>query len=303
MAGSSGMLPRLGVFLNGTFTLGDKDSTSREAGFDFDAFGLTAGLDYRLIDNLVLGAAFSYNSTEADLDSSGGNVDVDRYVGSIYGLYYIGERFYLDGIASIGGNTYDMGRNIRYQIPGLVPGTVTVVNQKAQSDTDGMEYSFGLGAGYDFHLGGFTLGPFGRLNYVKAEIDGYQETINNTAPGVGLNLAFEDQDVDSFTTALGAQVAYAISTTWGVVLPQLRLEWQHEFLNDSRTIQARFVNDPARTTFGLTTDNPDRDFFNLGAGISAVFARGKSAFLYYESVLGLKDITAHNIVAGIRLAF
>jgi outer membrane autotransporter protein len=304
-AEASRSLPRLGVFLNGTLTLGDKDATSREAGFDLDAVGLTAGLDYRLMDSLILGAAFSYTSTEADLDSSGGNVDVDRYMGSIYGLYYIGERFYLDGIASFGGNAYDMRRNILYQIPGvgLATGTTTSVNQTAESDTDGTEYSFGLGAGYDFHLRGFTFGPFGRLNYGKAELDGYQETIKNTGDGSGLNLAFGDQDVDSLTTVLGAQVSYAISTGWGVVLPQFRLEWEHEFLNDSRTIQARFVNDPARTAFGLTTEDPDRDFFNLGAGLSAVFARGRSAFLYYETVLGLRDITAHNIVAGVRLTF
>jgi outer membrane lipase/esterase len=297
------MFPRLGVFLNGSLTLGDKDATSREAGFDFDAAGVTAGLDYRLTDTFILGGAFSYNATEADLDGSGGNVDVDRYMGSIYGLYYIGERFYLDGIASVGHNAYDMRRNIIYQIPGLVPGTPTLVNQTAESDTDGLEYSFGLGAGYDMHIRGFTFGPFARVHYAKTEIDAYQESIDNTNPGFGLSLAFEDQDVDSFTTAFGAQVSYAISTSWGVVLPQLRLEWEHEFLNDSRTIQVRFVNDPARTPFGLTTEGPDRDFFNVGAGLSAVFARGKSAFLYYETVLGLKDITAHNIVAGIRLTF
>jgi len=304
--------PRLGVFLNGTFTVGDKDATSREAGFDFDALGLTAGLDYWLINNLIVGAAFSYISTEADINSSGGDVDTDRYIGSIYGLYYIGDKFYINGIANIGGNTYDMRRNINYQTtalalgptgPTLVSGTTTTVNQTAKSDTDGMEYSFGLGAGYDFHIRGFTVGPTFRLNYINAHIDGYQETINNENPGFGLNLAFKNQDVDSFTTALGVQATYALSTRWAVVVPQLLVEWEHEFLNDSRTIGARFVNDPMNIPLVLVTEDPDRDFVNVGAGLSAVFPRGKSAFLYYETVLGLKDITAHNIVAGIRLSF
>jgi outer membrane lipase/esterase len=294
---------RLGVFLNGSLTFGDKDVTSREAGFDFDEVGLTAGLDYRLIDNLILGTAFSYGSAEADFDSSGGDLDIDRFIGSIYGLYHIGERIYLHGLASVGGQLYDMRRNIIYTSPGLTPGTSVPVNQTAESETDGMEYTLGLGAGYDYPMGGFTIGPFVRLDYVKTELDRFQESIPNTRPGFGMALAFESQDVESFTTALGVQVAYPISTTWGVVLPQLRFEWGHEFLNDSRTIEGRFVNDPARTTFGITTEEPDRDFFNLGAGLSAVFARGRSAFLYYETVLGLKDITAHNIVAGLRLMF
>jgi len=300
---ATSLAPRLGVFLNGSLTLGDQDATSREAGFDFDEAGLTAGLDYQLIQNLVVGAAFSYSSAEADFDSSGGDLDVDRFIGSIYGLYYLGERFYLDGLASFGGNTFDMRRNIIYTSPGLAPGTTVPVNQTAKSETDGFEYAFALGAGYDYHFGGFTIGPFLRLNYAQTNLDAFQESIDNTRPGFGWALAFESQDVDSFTTALGAQIAYPISTGWGVLLPQLRAEWGHEFLNDGRTIATRFVNDPAGTSFPVTTEDPDRDFFNLGAGLSAVFARGRSAFLYYETVLGLRDITAHNIVAGVRLTF
>ncbi len=58
---------RLGFFLNGTLTLGDKDLTDRESGFDFDTKGIIAGSDYRLTDDFVLGAAFGYVNTGADL--------------------------------------------------------------------------------------------------------------------------------------------------------------------------------------------------------------------------------------------
>jgi outer membrane lipase/esterase len=80
---------KLGVFANGTFTLGDKDRTSREAGFDFHTLGMTAGVDYRFKDNFILGAAFSFASTDADLDGSGGSMDAKQYSGSIYGTYYL----------------------------------------------------------------------------------------------------------------------------------------------------------------------------------------------------------------------
>jgi outer membrane autotransporter protein len=118
-----------------------------------------------------------------------------------------------------------------------------------------------------------------------------------------LALKVRGQDVDSLTTALGGQVSYAISTALGVLLPQLRVEWEHEFLNDSRTIRATFVEDPtdAQREIQVRTDAPDRDYCNLGAGLSMTFRGGTSAFAYYETVLGLADVTIHNFTLGVRV--
>jgi uncharacterized protein YhjY with autotransporter beta-barrel domain len=303
---------RLGIFANGTYTFGEKDETRSgamndivESGFDFDTFGATAGVDYRFTDTFVLGLAFSYQSTDADLDASSGSVDTNSYNLSVYGTYYV-SAFYVDGIVTFGWNDYDIDRNIRYPIADANGGTTTV-NQTAKSDTDGTQYSFGFGVGYDFNVSGFTFGPLARMNYIRLDIDGYQEEIDNDSSGFGWALDVDSQDVESLTSILGGQVSYAISTGLGVLLPQVRFEWQHEFKDDSRTITARFVHDPGfpetngqQTQINYTTDDPDRDFFNVGAGLSATFRGGVAAFVYYETVLGLEDVTAHNIVLGVR---
>jgi outer membrane autotransporter protein len=287
---------KLGVFANGTFTLGDKDATSREAGFDFHTFGMTAGVDYRFTDKFILGAAFGFASTDADLDSSGGQVDAKQYSGSIYGTYYF-ERFYVDGIATVGRNTFDSKRNIVYSI-------TTPVSQTAKGDTDGTHYSLGVDGGYEFRSGGFTYGPYARLNYFKIDVNGFAEHIDNTnMPGFGLALEFDDQTVESLRTALGGQATYALSTRVGVFVPQVLFEWVHEFLNNQRTIRSTYVNDPNKVPLDLVTDNPDRNFFNLGLGLSAVFQRGTSAFIYYQTALAFENITKHDIVVGVRLAF
>ena len=80
------LFSRLGIFINGTLTLGDKDTTSKEAGFDFHTLGVTAGVDYRFTDNFVLGAAFGFASTNAAIDRSGGggNLDTDEFSFSLY---------------------------------------------------------------------------------------------------------------------------------------------------------------------------------------------------------------------------
>jgi outer membrane autotransporter protein len=297
------LFERLGIFMNGTFNFGDKDTTSREAGFDFDTYGVTGGVDYRFTDNLVLGLAFGYNTTDSDFAAARGKMDADTYTFSAFGTYYLGA-LYIDGIFSYGWNSFDSTRNISYSIPTIPdPLSITTVSQTARSETDGTQYAFSLSTGYDFSVRGFTVGPYGRLNYLKADIDAFQERIDNTNAGFGLALAIGAQDVESLTGVLGGQASYALSTGFGVLVPQMRFEWEHEFLNDRRTVGTRFINDPANTPVLLQTDNPDRDYFNLGAGLSAVFQRNVSAFVYYETVLALRDVTAHKIAAGLRLAF
>ena len=96
-------------------------------------------------------------------------------------------------------------------------------------------------------------------------------------------------------------MAYSINAPFGVVVPQGSFEWRHEFMNDSRSVTSKYAVDPFNTFFVIPTENPDRDYFALAVGVSAVFSRGISSFLNYETVLGLKDVTSHAFTGGVRL--
>lgn len=280
---------RWGAFVSGTLSFGEQDTTNRELGFDFDTRGLTAGLDYRFSDSLVAGAALGYVTKDADFSGGAGRTEVDGFSTSLFGTWYAPRQFYVDGILTLGWNGYDTRREL------VLPG---VGAASAEADPDGFEVSLGVNAGYDYSRGPLTLTPQLRLNYTHATVDDYTET------GVGgINLAFEEQNIDSFTTHLGGQGSYAVNTRFGVLLPQLRLEWAHEFADDSRDIEARFVNDPTGTRFRVPTDAPDRDFFNIGAGLSALFPGGRTAFVQYDTMLGRNDFTQHTVNLGVRLEF
>jgi len=232
-SGNPSPLGKLGVFATGNFSLGDRDKTDREVGFDFHTLGTTAGVDYRFTNNFILGGAFSYAFTDADLDTSGGSLDINHYSGSIYGTYYF-DRFYFDGIVTIGWNTFDSRRNIVYSFPqqqvndGTImpttPEVIIPISQTATGDTNGTNYSLGVGGGYQFQSGALAFVPYGRLNYFNLGINGYRESIDNTNPGFGWALEFRDQTVESLTTALGGQVIYAYSTQVAVFVPQLLFE-------------------------------------------------------------------------------
>jgi outer membrane autotransporter protein len=207
------------------------------------------------------------------------------------------EQFYIDGIVSFGWHDYTINRAVRYDLGGATPD----INQMFRGDTNANQFSFSVGAGYEFHAAGFTFGPVFHVNYLTLDIDGYREQAENTGAGSGWALEIDSQDVDSLTTILGGEVSYAISTGFGVLLPQFRVEWGHEFADDSRLITARFVNDPQGQAIRFATDRPDRDFVNIGVALSATFQRGIAAFISYETVLALEDVTRHGITLGVRI--
>ncbi|WP_020562388.1 autotransporter outer membrane beta-barrel domain-containing protein [Methylosarcina fibrata] len=285
---------RLGLFVNGNFGVGDKDGTDRELGFEYDSQGVTAGLDYRFTDNFVLGTTFGYNSISSDFDASRGNLNLNGYSFSIYSTYY-NDDFYLDSIFSGGWNDYDTRRPL--QLPGF--------SQTANGNTEGNDYSFNITGGYDFHHEGLNYGPYGRVSYQNIRIDGYRETPSNPgAPGFGSLAAIDKQNADSLQTALGGQLSYAVSTSFGVLMPTARAEWIHEFHDGGRPLSWRFGSVPSQSTpFSNASDGPDRNFANLGAGLSATFTHGASAFLFYEAMVGRENISEHSINAGVRAEF
>jgi len=287
-ADGSNPLGGLGIFLNGQGSFGDQDPTSREPGFKFNTQGMTLGTDYRVSENIVLGAAFGYLHTSADLDQSGGHVNLNGYSGSLFGSYYVADKFYVDAIATYGWNNYGVTRNIAFG-----DGIIT-----ARSDPDGQQLALSSAAGYNFNAGPWTFGPLAKVTYINVHIDSFQER------GADIfNLAVRRQTIESLTTDLGAQVSYAISTPWGVLTPLARAEWEHEFKGGAQFINGSLVADPLRTTFGAQRNNPDRNYVNLATGVTGTFARGVSAFAHYETVLGRTNVTSHSFTAGVRFQF
>ena len=287
-ADPSNIFGGLGIFLNGQGSFGDQDVTSREPGFKFNTQGLTLGSDYRVTENVVLGAAFGYLHTAADLDQAGGRVTMNGYTVSAFGSYYVADKFYVDTIATYGWNGYGVTRNV----------TFGDTSATAKSDPDGNQFSISTSAGYNFSFGPLTVGPTAKVTYINVRIDGFQER------GADIfNLRVNRQTIESLATDLGGQISYAISTPLGVLLPLVRAEWEHEFKGGSRLIAGSLVADPLSTRVGAPTNTPDRNYVNLATGMTATLQRGVSAFAHYETVLGRANVTNHSFTAGVRFQF
>lgn len=288
----------LGLFVNVIGGTADRDVTDGEDGFDADASGVTVGGEYRVKSNLVVGLAVGLENTDVDFRTSatvaGGGLESDQTNVTAYGLYFKGNS-YVDVALGFGSGTYDLERRIT--IPDSTSATGTF-NDTAIASTDSSSVRFSVGVGTESTNGIFTGAPFARLSYLNLDIDGYEES-----GAEELNLNVRSQSIDSVALGLGARILATISTSRAIVLPQVSVEWVHEYSDSRRQIVSSYVHDPRGNLLTLVTDSPDRDYATVGFGVSAVFRGGFQAFAEVKSLLTLKDIDQTILAGGLRYEF
>ncbi|RPI13476.1 MAG: autotransporter outer membrane beta-barrel domain-containing protein [Lysobacterales bacterium] len=298
---------RLGLFLNGRIGSGTKDTTELEAGYDIDTTGFTAGVDYRVGESGVIGAAFGYGTADAEFERNdfgleGGALDSDGYAFSVFGSLY-GERYYVDVLASYGTLDHESERRIVYSLtipddPNLGSNVTESWDETAVGETSSDSFSLSTSFGYDFGSGPWHYGPMLAVSYLNLQVDGFTE---KGAPG--LELRYGSQEADSLQLQAGLNVGYDVSVGFGVLSPYARATYVSEQENESQAIRASYASDPLGAIFVIQSDEPDTSFFRWGVGVSAIFANSLSAFLDYDSVAGLDSVDYGEFTAGVRWSF
>jgi outer membrane autotransporter protein len=281
-----------GLWARGNFSFGEKDASATSPAFDADQWAFVGGLDYRLSDKSVLGAALSYGSSSVEFVADDGALDTDSYSLSLYGSAYAAKNFYFDGILNLSNSSYDASRNITY-----VDGS-GLVTADASGDTDGTTLSGGLSAGYDFLAGGLTISPNFGFFYIDTTIDGFTE-----AGAGGLNLIYDEQKFKSLTGNAGLRLTYAWNVSWGVLLPHLRVDYVREFEDDVDVFGVRFASDPNAASTPpvlVATDNPDQSYWRLAGGFSAQFKHGVSGYIEYQRLESFEFISFQDVSIGLR---
>lgn len=283
----------LGMFISGNIGLAERDETDQEDGFNLSTYGTTLGFDYRLTRSFVLGGALGLASAQVDIEDNAGELDAKGFSLSQYGTYYVSQKSYIDYVVIAYRNTYDSTRLIEFSL-----GPTPVTAQATASTTSAL-YSLSISGGYEVWVnGGFSLGIKAQTDYINSTIDAYSER------GAGaFNLSLQEQQFSSLIGSAGLQISYANSFSWGVMIPQLDIDWQHQFMDEAVEIKGRFVNSRIGSAFQFKSDQPDIDYFTLAAGISVVLPRGNTFFIRYESNLGQEHYQDHHIALGARFEF
>jgi outer membrane autotransporter protein len=280
------------LFFSADYQKYEQDATDFESGFERDTVGGTIGADYRFRNGLIVGGAFSYGHEFGDYDGVGGGFDHDAFGFLLYGSVTPFAGLFIDAVAGYTYRDYEFERRINFS------NNNAAVSGPTRGDTTGNEFMVGVNIGYDFLFGPVTVGPRAGVLYRETTIDGFRESGRT-----GLELAYGDQNIESLTTSVGVFGSVAISTGIGVIVPQVGADYVHEFLDDQRSVRFRLVQDLTANQFLFQTSHPDRNYFNLGVGVSMVLANGMQPFVNFRELVGYNDRSSHTVTAGLRIPF
>ncbi|MGC7402303.1 IPT/TIG domain-containing protein [Pandoraea pneumonica] len=192
------------------------NSAAQRSGFKFTTGGVTLGADYRLSDQLSLGAGLGYGHDSTDIGSSGTRSTGDSYSGALYASFRPIPTLFVDAVAGFGTLNFSSRR------------WVIDSNDFASGKRTGQQFFGSLSAGYEFRNDDWLFSPYGRLTASRSTLDQYSET------GAGLNaLTYFKQNVNTLSGTLGVRAGFAKATPIGTISPYIRVELQHDFNGQS----------------------------------------------------------------------
>ena len=228
----------------------------------------------------LIGIDAGYASTTARL-VNGGKVDVD---GGQFGIFasYFDMGFYVDASVHGGVAGYKTRR--------------TGLGGVATASPDGTSFSALLAAGYDWKIGGLTVGPTASFQYTNTRLDGFTET-GSLAP-----LAVAGHNAESSRSTVGIRAFYDATVGGVTVRPEVRVAWQHEYSDTSHALTSNFAT-LGGNAFTVNGPSIGRDSLLVGAGVTVVWNSLLSTFLAYDGELARTNYESHSISGGVRVAF
>ena len=238
-------------------------------GYNANYGGLLLGVDHAINDNWRVGGVFSYSNTAVDNtgDTTGDTTTINGY-GLIGYASYTGSPWYVNLSGGVVQQQYDSTRAVNFQ---GFSGT-------SNGHFSGQQYVARAEAGYPLALGGVTLTPLASLTYSYQDQGSYTE-----GGGNGAALSVGATHENSVKSALGAKLEKAFASRYGEIVPDLQVQWIHEYDHTAQATGASFAGDPtgqsAFTTVGAT---PVSDLADVSLGVTLLKANNLSLSVRYE---------------------
>jgi len=285
------------VDINGIFA--NANSGNMLPGYNSQSGGVTTGLTFRVNPKLSVGAYTGYQGayTKSGANGSGlgtGSRLIDNAVRfGVFGTYgqADGKGLFVNALAGGGYHNFQATRVIQY----------TGMNRTANSTPGAGELDTMIAAGYDIQRGKFSFGPTASLQYTYLGVNSLNET---GAQSLSFNSG--GWNSSSLLSSIGAHAAY----TWYarklkgheiVVVPQVNLNWQHEFMQNPYAINGNLGG--TSPTFSNWSAAPIRDTLYTGVGLSVEFADRWNTSFFYNASAGNSDLHSQNIFWSIGRKF
>lgn len=253
------------IWTGGSINIGKQDG---DDGYKFQTTGLSGGIDYRFSRAFAVGLGMGYGRDVSDIGDNGSRSTGHAYTAGLYASYHPGQNFFIDGLLGYQWLSFD---SRRYLTSG--GGFVT-------GERDGGQWFASVSAGAKYQVEDWQVTPYARLDVARATLDAFTE---NGDPSSALH--YGEQDIDTTTGNLGLTLAYKYPVSFGVISPQLRLEYQHDFQGDS-AITMNYADMFGGPFYHASIDGLARDRFMLGLGMNIQTTQDFALRLEYRGMFG-----------------
>lgn len=263
------------------YDYGDFDRSGDTGNSDNTLNTVVVGLDMKISDQMLAGVAFGYSEDKGSFGSNGGGFKLNEasltgYVGYGSGPWYVA--------ATAGAGDLDF-RNVRRTFA-LGAGSRT-----ESGDTHGTHLMARVFGGYWFNTSSTWLhGPFARLTYQQAKVDGYSESGTSSSA-----MTFDRQKRDSLVSSIGWQASGAI----GPVRPFGRVTWEKEYNDNARSVRAGLVSMPGNFSVPVFGNDDSYALFNVGA--SGDLGSRVVGFVSVSATAGKDDGNYRAVTVGLRV--
>ena len=288
----TGLGDRWGAFVDANGVFAKANSANALPTYNSESGGVTTGLTYKWNDSfgtgIYAGYEGSYNRFPGVSQGYTSRMIDNSVRFGLFGTYGQpdGKGFYADALVGGGYNNYQVSRNISFGS----------FNQTANSSPGAGELDTMIAGGYDFKAGNWTFGPMAVLQYTYLGVNGVNET-----GAQSLDFNSGGWNSSSLLSTVGGQLGY----TWKVnkkvvVVPQINLGWQHEFMQNPYAINGNLGGGP---TFSNWSSTPIRDWLYTGVGFTVAVGARWNASLFYNAAAGNQNLVSENVFASVGVNF
>lgn len=284
---------------------GFSDSTHHESGFERgygeDGRSLLVGAEYRWTPRWSTVLGLSREKASVDFANGTGRLD-SRTDQATLALGYVGARSFSASLALSSGRLHsDLSREIAYTLTlnaGQPNQQQVTIRSRGESENSARTRGADLDFGWDRGAGAWTLHFGGGYSWQRTEVERIVEDNDK-----GLDFLIVAQEVHSQRLGAEFQAARAVSASWGVWQPYLRLRWMHEYGDDPRRVFAFFRGGGNIFRIGFQTGEPDRSFGEASVGVIGVFPNGWQGYAGWQHTLANDQLDEDRFDIGWRKEF
>lgn len=288
-------LGRYRAFFNGNYQPGSHSPEDALPDYKSTGLGGLVGVDYRLTEDVMVGAALSRTIGDVSLGGNGGGFSINENMLSLF-TGYAANRAYINGTANLGLVDYrSINRNV----------ILYKSRDVATAATTALHYGVQLEAGYNLFDSAFKSGPFASVNYQNINVKSYAES--NATPGT--NLVYYDQVNRSLITGLGWQFAYSSRWYHRSVMPFAQLSVNREWLrrgnsyNGMREVEVGLLSIPNNRSRIPVGASNNQVYGLLNFGVNSRLTNQLFASLSVQATLWQRSYKNYVLLCGLQMPF